>query len=30
VILMQTLPFFDKDAVALVRNFERAVYAAAP
>jgi len=30
VILMQMLPFFDKDAVALVRNFERAVYAAAP
>jgi methyl acetate hydrolase len=30
VILMQTLPFFDQDAIALVRNFERAVYAAAP
>ena len=30
VILMQTLPFFDKDAIAVVRNFERAVYAAAP
>jgi CubicO group peptidase (beta-lactamase class C family) len=29
VLLMQVLPFFDKDAVALLRNFEHAVYAAA-
>ena len=30
VILMQVLPFFDKDAVSLLRNFEHAVYATAP
>ena len=27
VLLMQVLPFFDDDAVALLRNFEHAVYA---
>jgi len=30
VLMMQILPFFDKDAVTVLRDFERAVYATAP
>ena len=30
MLMMQIMPFFDKNAVTVLRDFERAVYAAAP